>query len=85
MVSVSMLPVSEGLATPWQVILAGTTLVIGLVQEPIECGQGRGDKFSGIPYQGAPLRSSGRVYRKGRWMGFLGGRVVIPGAGISEI
>jgi ABC-type glycerol-3-phosphate transport system permease component len=28
MVSVSMLPVSEGLATPWQVILAGTTLVI---------------------------------------------------------
>lgn len=28
MVSVSMLPVSDGLATPWQVILAGTTLVI---------------------------------------------------------
>jgi ABC-type glycerol-3-phosphate transport system permease component len=28
MVSVSMLPVSEGLATPWQVILSGTTLVI---------------------------------------------------------
>lgn len=28
MVSVAMLPVSEGLATPWQVILAGTTLVI---------------------------------------------------------
>jgi len=28
MVSVSMLPLSEGLATPWQVILAGTTLVI---------------------------------------------------------
>lgn len=28
MVSVSMLPVSDGLSTPWQVILAGTTLVI---------------------------------------------------------
>lgn len=28
MVSVSMLPLSEGLATPWQVILAGTTLVV---------------------------------------------------------
>ncbi len=28
MVSVSMLPVSDGLATPWSVILAGTTLVI---------------------------------------------------------
>lgn len=28
MVSVSMLPISDGLATPWQVILAGTTLVI---------------------------------------------------------
>lgn len=28
MVSVSMLPVSDGLATPWQVVLAGTTLVI---------------------------------------------------------
>lgn len=28
MVSVSMLPVSDGLATPWQVILAGCTLVI---------------------------------------------------------
>jgi ABC-type glycerol-3-phosphate transport system permease component len=28
MVSVSMLPVSDGLATPWQVILSGTTLVI---------------------------------------------------------
>lgn len=28
MVSVSMLPLSEGLATPWQVILSGTTLVI---------------------------------------------------------
>lgn len=28
MVSVSMLPLSDGLATPWQVILAGTTLVI---------------------------------------------------------
>ena len=28
MVSVSMLPVSDGLATPWQVILAGYTLVI---------------------------------------------------------
>ena len=28
MVSVSMLPMSDGLATPWQVILAGTTLVI---------------------------------------------------------
>lgn len=28
MVSVSMLPVSDGLATPWPVILAGTTLVI---------------------------------------------------------
>jgi multiple sugar transport system permease protein len=28
MVSVAMLPVSDGLATPWQVILAGTTLVI---------------------------------------------------------
>ena len=28
MVSVSMLPMSDGLATPWQVVLAGTTLVI---------------------------------------------------------
>lgn len=28
MVSVSLLPVSDGLATPWQVILAGCTLVI---------------------------------------------------------
>ena len=28
MVSVSMLPLSDGLATPWQVILSGTTLVI---------------------------------------------------------
>lgn len=28
MVSVSMLPYSDGLATPWQVILSGTTLVI---------------------------------------------------------
>lgn len=28
MVSVSMLPLTDGLATPWQVILAGTTLVI---------------------------------------------------------
>jgi multiple sugar transport system permease protein len=28
MVSVSMLPVSDGLATPWQVILSGTTLVV---------------------------------------------------------
>ena len=28
MVSVAMLPTSDGLATPWQVILAGTTLVI---------------------------------------------------------
>lgn len=28
MVSVSMLPVSDGLSTPWQVVLAGTTLVI---------------------------------------------------------
>jgi multiple sugar transport system permease protein len=28
MVSVSMLPVSDGLATPWSVILAGSTLVI---------------------------------------------------------
>ena len=28
MVSVSMLPVSEGLSTPWQVVLAGTSLVI---------------------------------------------------------
>lgn len=28
MVSVSMLPVSDGLATPWPIILAGTTLVI---------------------------------------------------------
>jgi ABC-type glycerol-3-phosphate transport system permease component len=28
MVSVSLLPVSDGLATPWQVILSGTTLVI---------------------------------------------------------
>jgi ABC-type glycerol-3-phosphate transport system permease component len=28
MVSVAMLPVSDGLATPWQVVLAGTTLVI---------------------------------------------------------
>lgn len=28
MVSVAMLPLSDGLATPWQVILAGTTLVI---------------------------------------------------------
>lgn len=28
MVSVSMLPVSDGLATPWQVVLSGTTLVI---------------------------------------------------------
>jgi ABC-type glycerol-3-phosphate transport system permease component len=28
MVSVSMLPFSDGLATPWQVILSGTTLVI---------------------------------------------------------
>lgn len=28
MVSVSMLPVSDGLATPWSVILAGTTLVV---------------------------------------------------------
>ncbi len=28
MVSVSMLPVSDGLATPWSVILAGTTMVI---------------------------------------------------------
>lgn len=28
MVSVSMLPVSDGLATPWQTILAGTTIVI---------------------------------------------------------
>ena len=28
MVSVSMLPLSDGLATPWQVILAGTTIVI---------------------------------------------------------
>lgn len=28
MVSVSMLPLSDGLATPWQVILAGTTLAI---------------------------------------------------------
>ena len=28
MVSVSMLPLSAGLATPWQVILSGTTLVI---------------------------------------------------------
>ncbi len=28
MVSVSMLPVSDGLSTPWQVVLAGTTLVV---------------------------------------------------------
>ena len=28
MVSVSTLPLTDGLATPWQVILAGTTLVI---------------------------------------------------------
>ena len=28
MVSISLLPVSEGLSTPWPVILAGTTLVI---------------------------------------------------------
>ncbi len=28
MVSISLLPVSDGLSTPWQVILAGTTLVI---------------------------------------------------------
>ena len=28
MVSVSMLPTSDGLSTPWQVVLAGTTLVI---------------------------------------------------------
>lgn len=28
MVSVAMLPTSDGLATPWQVVLAGTTLVI---------------------------------------------------------
>ncbi|GHV45421.1 sugar transporter [Spirochaetia bacterium] len=28
MVSVSMLPFSDGLATPWQVVLSGTTLVI---------------------------------------------------------
>ena len=28
MVTISMLPVSEGLSTPWPVILAGTTLVI---------------------------------------------------------
>ena len=28
MVSVSMLPLSDGLATPWQVILSGTTFVI---------------------------------------------------------
>ncbi len=28
MVSVSMLPVSDGLSTPWQVVLSGTTLVI---------------------------------------------------------
>ena len=28
MVSVAMLPVSDGLATPWQTILAGTTIVI---------------------------------------------------------
>lgn len=28
MVSVSMLPVSDGLSTPWQVVLAGTALVI---------------------------------------------------------
>lgn len=28
MLSVSMLPLSDGLATPWQVILSGTTLVI---------------------------------------------------------
>ncbi|GHV60439.1 sugar transporter [Spirochaetia bacterium] len=28
MVSVSMLPISDGLATPWQVVLSGTTLVI---------------------------------------------------------
>jgi ABC-type glycerol-3-phosphate transport system permease component len=28
MVSVSMLPFSDGLATPWQVILSGTTLVV---------------------------------------------------------
>lgn len=28
MVTISLLPVSEGLSTPWQVILAGTTLVI---------------------------------------------------------
>ncbi len=28
MVSISMLPTSDGLSTPWQVILAGTTLVI---------------------------------------------------------
>lgn len=28
MVSVSMLPVSDGLSTPWQVVLAGTSLVI---------------------------------------------------------
>ena len=27
-VTISMLPVSEGLSTPWPVILAGTTLVI---------------------------------------------------------
>ena len=28
MVSISLLPVSDGLSTPWQVILAGTTVVI---------------------------------------------------------
>ena len=28
MVSVSMLPTSDGLSTPWQVVLSGTTLVI---------------------------------------------------------
>lgn len=28
MVSISMLPVSDGLSTPWQVVLSGTTLVI---------------------------------------------------------
>nr|WP_243134417.1 hypothetical protein [Enterocloster asparagiformis] len=28
MVTISLLPVSEGLSTPWPVILAGTTLVI---------------------------------------------------------
>ena len=28
MVSISLLPVSDGLSTPWQVILAGTTIVI---------------------------------------------------------